>query len=93
MLVAPFHVLGDYPARHYPVNVAFLPANVGTLRMLMARHRVGTIVLPPPEPGRTLTAAEVIGEGFVLVGARRHFYTGEVMQILRHRELPPLPPR
>ena len=47
--------------------------------------------VPPPEPGRTLTAAEVVGEGFVLIGARRHFYTGEVMQILRHRDLQPQP--
>ena len=37
------------------------------------------------------TSTEVVGEGFVLIGARRHFYTGEVMQILRHRDLQPQP--
>lgn len=61
LLVAPHALALDYVVRHYPVPWSFVPANDGTMRLLLQRYEVGTVVLPSTHWGLvdpdTLTAA------------------------------------
>lgn len=79
LLVGPIHLLGDYPVRHHPVDVAYLPANRHTLRLMMARHRVGTVLLPTHSDRGALSAADLVAEGFTLKTQGRHPAYGTVV--------------
>lgn len=69
LLVGPYWFGAEYVLKHYPVPSSFIPANLGTLRLLEQRYRVGTILYPLlPEPLRRaqgqLSVAELQNDGW-----------------------------
>jgi len=46
MLVSPYWLSLDYVNEHYPQRWAFVPANCPTMRLLDAKERIGTLIMP-----------------------------------------------
>lgn len=87
MLVAPPALALDYLVRHYPVDYAFIPANGDTLRMLTANHRVGTLLLPDPQPSGVYLSEQALQLAGLRMTSRRS-YQGVSYRVFQ----PPGPP-
>jgi hypothetical protein len=49
MLVSPYDISMGFVNEHYPMQWAFLPSDCRTMRLLDARHAIGTLVVPVSE--------------------------------------------
>jgi 4-amino-4-deoxy-L-arabinose transferase-like glycosyltransferase len=73
LLVAPLGLAGAFLVERYPLLGASVPYNDATLELLLAKHAVGTLVLPEDWLGTNLSAAALQRHAFRRVAARGKF--------------------